>query len=67
MIKVTVPATSANLGCGFDTYGLALDLSADFSFEIIESGLVIDGCDPAYQNEVDGHHLSGAHRGGHGG
>ena len=51
MIKVTVPATSANLGCGFDTYGLALDLSADFSFEIIESGLVIEGCDLAYQNE----------------
>ena len=51
MIKVTVPATSANLGCGFDTYGIALDLTADFSFELIESGLIIEGCDPTYQNK----------------
>ena len=51
MIKVTVPATSANLGCGFDTYGIALNLNAEFSFDIIESGLIIEGCDSAYQNE----------------
>ena len=51
MIKVTVPATSANLGCGFDTYGIAFNLNAEFSFDIIESGLIIEGCDSAYQNE----------------
>lgn len=51
MIKVSVPATSANLGCGFDTYGIALDLTADFTFESIEAGLIIEGCDPIYQNE----------------
>ena len=32
MIKVTVPATTANLGPGFDTLGLALDLQASFTF-----------------------------------
>ena len=24
MVKVRIPATTANLGCGFDTFGLAL-------------------------------------------
>lgn len=32
MIKVTVPATTANLGPGFDTLGLALDIEATFTF-----------------------------------
>lgn len=32
-VTVRVPATTANLGVGFDVLGLALDLSADFSFE----------------------------------
>lgn len=33
MIKINVPATSANLGPGFDTLGLALSLYNTFSFE----------------------------------
>lgn len=51
MIKVKVPATSANLGPGFDTLGLALNLYNTFSFEEISNGLEINGCDPLYANE----------------
>ncbi|NWJ46696.1 MAG: homoserine kinase [Chloroflexi bacterium] len=32
-IRVKVPASSANLGCGFDAFGLALALYTDFIFE----------------------------------
>lgn len=34
MIRVKVPATSANLGVGFDTLGIALELYNEFEFEI---------------------------------
>jgi homoserine kinase len=33
MIKIRVPATSANLGPGFDCFGLALDIWNEISFE----------------------------------
>ncbi|MEG2404273.1 MAG: homoserine kinase [Oscillospiraceae bacterium] len=39
MIKISVPATSANLGAGFDSLGLALGLYNTVSFE------EFDGCD----------------------
>ena len=32
-IRVKVPASSANLGCGFDVFGLALALYSDFIFD----------------------------------
>ncbi len=32
-IRVKVPASSANLGCGFDAFGLALALYTDFTFD----------------------------------
>jgi homoserine kinase len=32
-IRVKVPASSANLGCGFDAFGLALALYTDFIFD----------------------------------
>lgn len=51
MIRVTVPATTANLGPGFDTLGLALNLYNIFSFEEIESGLEILGVPEKYNNE----------------
>ena len=51
MIKVRVPATSANLGVGYDCLGLALDEFATFYFEEIDQGLEIIGCDEAYCNE----------------
>ncbi len=42
MVKVRVPATSANLGPGFDSMGLALGLYNYVTAEETESGLVID-------------------------
>lgn len=45
---VEVPATSANLGVGFDCMGLALDLWARFSFERAHE-LVIDGCQERFR------------------
>lgn len=44
MINIIVPATSANLGPGFDTLGLALNLYNRFYFEEISDGLEINGC-----------------------
>lgn len=51
MIKVQVPATSANLGPGYDCLGLALDEFCTVTFEIIEDGLRITGCEEGYCNE----------------
>lgn len=51
MIEVRVPATSANLGPGFDCMGLALNTYAYFRFSLQEQGLTISGCDPRWQNE----------------
>ena len=51
MIKVRVPATSANLGVGYDCLGLALDDFATVTFEVIAEGLEIAGCEEAYCNE----------------
>ena len=50
MIKIRVPATSANLGPGFDSLGIALDLYNDFLFEETSKGLEIIG---ALANEED--------------
>jgi homoserine kinase len=47
MVKVTVPATSANLGPGFDTLGVALDLRN--TIEMSETGIL------DVIIEVDGH------------
>ncbi len=41
MIKVRVPATSANMGAGFDTLGVALNLYSRMEFEEIPEGLLI--------------------------
>jgi len=46
MIKIQVPATTANLGPGFDCLGLALKLYLNLEIEEIEEGLVIE-----YQGE----------------
>ena len=51
MVKVKVPATSANLGVGYDCLGLAFDTFATISFEEIEEGLEIIGCQEAYCND----------------
>lgn len=51
MIRVFVPATTANLGPGFDSLGCALSLYARFECEKIASGLRIEGCAAEYRNE----------------
>ncbi len=43
-VTVRVPATTANLGPGFDAFGCALQLYTDVTFEETESGLEITGC-----------------------
>lgn len=40
--RVRVPATSANLGPGFDSFGLALALYDDVVVRVAESGLLVD-------------------------
>ena len=47
-VTVRVPATTANLGPGFDAFGCALSLYTDVTFEETDSGLEITGCDEAY-------------------
>ena len=49
-VTVLVPATSANLGVGFDVMGLALDLWATFTFEPSEE-IEIRGCLARFANE----------------
>lgn len=41
-MRVRVPATSANLGPGFDALGLALGLYDDVVVQVTDSGLVVD-------------------------
>ena len=50
MIKITVPATSANLGIGYDTLGMAVSLYSHFTFDRADS-LQITGCPEEFQNE----------------
>ncbi|MFV0393382.1 MAG: homoserine kinase [Coprobacillaceae bacterium] len=50
-VKVRVPATSANLGPGFDVAGLAVTLYNTFVFEIQERGVEITGCPEQFCNE----------------
>ncbi len=41
-VRVTVPATSANLGPGFDSLGLALSMRDSLEAEVIGDGLVVE-------------------------
>ena len=48
-VTIRVPATTANLGPGFDAFGCALSLYTDVTFEETqEPGLTITGCDEAF-------------------
>lgn len=51
MIEVKVPATSANMGPGFDCLGVAVNMYNKFSVEEIEEGLVFEGCEDKFKNE----------------
>lgn len=50
-VRVNVPATSANLGPGFDVAGLALTLYNNFLFDISSPGLRISGCPEQFCGE----------------
>ena len=47
-VTIRVPATTANLGPGFDAFGCALSLYTDVTFEETDSGLEITGCNEAF-------------------
>lgn len=47
-LRVRVPATSANLGVGFDCLGVALDVRATFTLESADE-LVVTGCEERFR------------------
>ena len=49
MIRISVPATSANLGIGYDTLGMAVSLYSHFTFERADE-LTITGCPKEFRN-----------------
>ncbi|WPC39331.1 homoserine kinase [Clostridium sp. JS66] len=51
MVEVRVPATSANMGPGFDCLGIAVNMYNKFIVEEIEEGLIFEGCDDKFKNE----------------
>lgn len=51
MVRVSVPATSANLGPGFDSIGLCFDLFNVFEFDEIDEGLCFEGFKEEFCNE----------------
>ena len=51
MVEVRVPATSANMGPGFDCLGIALDMYNYIYVEEIEKGLEFIGFEECYRNE----------------
>ena len=50
-MKIFVPASSANLGPGFDCFGVAWKLYNELEFIPGGDGLVVNGCDEKYCNE----------------
>lgn len=51
MLEIKVPGTSANLGPGFDSLGIALNIYNKFYVEEIKEGLYIEGCKEEYRND----------------
>ena len=47
---VRVPASSANLGPGFDSFGIAWQLYNEIDFQLTEEGVSIEGCAEEYRN-----------------
>ena len=57
-VTVRPPATSANLGPGFDAFGLALELRDEVTVEVLDSGLEIEvSGEGAESLPVDENHL----------
>lgn len=50
MVRILTPATSANIGPGFDCLGIAYDLFNEFDVKL-SNDLIIEGCDEKYKNE----------------
>ena len=50
MVKIRVPATTANVGVGFDCLGIALNLYTYFTFEKADK-FSIHGCEKRFQNK----------------
>ena len=50
MVTVRVPASTANIGPGFDTFGCALALYNTLRFEERREGLTFENCEEAYCN-----------------
>ena len=50
-VIVCAPATTANIGPGFDVFAFALDMYNEATFERIEKGLEIVGCPKQYRTE----------------
>ncbi len=59
-VIVKVPATTANMGPGFDCFGCAFQMYNTLTFEVTESGYTFDGFEPQYENEdnlaIQGYH-----------
>ena len=50
-MKFRIPASSANLGPGFDCFGIAWQCYNEIEFIPREEGLVVSGCEEKYCNE----------------
>lgn len=50
MVTIKVPATSANVGVGFDCLGIAFNLYTYFTFDEID-GFQISGCEERFSNQ----------------
>lgn len=51
MVRVRVPASSANMGPGFDVLGIAVNIYNEYEFYQIEEGLVFEGVPNEFCNE----------------
>lgn len=51
MVLVRVPSTSANLGPGFDSIGIALNLYNEYRFSLSNTGIEFCGFEEAFSNE----------------
>ena len=50
MIKIKIPASTANIGPGFDCLGIALNIFNTFYIEEIPNGLIIENCPNEFKN-----------------
>lgn len=50
-VHLRAPATTANVGPGFDSLGCAFEVYNEYTFELIDEGLLIDGCPEEFCNE----------------